>query len=232
MNKTFPQFEELCSELTQTEKDTIMKYLTDKTDYQSAVSYLNYFYRLYWFASRSKAKHIVELGCTPGGSSIALLYAINKIDGKLWSCDLAKIPLNDMSLYGVDDSRRTRISETRAADYGKIWQGPKLDLIYLDTSHRYEDTCDEIEAWLPHLKEGGLFIFHDTGACSQTVVPAIYNTMFKYPFGYEYHHYPDCHGHGVLQLFSCETINEYKEKSDIVSVTYLLLQELKKKKIK
>ena len=228
MNKTFPQFEDLCDDLTQVEKDTILKYLTDKLDYQSAINYLNYFYRLYWFASRSKAKHIVELGCTPGGSSIALLYAINRIDGRLWSCDLAQIGLNDMSIYGVDDSRRTRVSLTKAADYGRMWLGPKLDLIYLDTSHTYEDTRDEVNAWLPHLREGGLFIFHDTSACVRTVLPAIFDEISQHSFGYEYHQFPDCHGHGVLQPFSCNTINEYKERSDIVSVTYLLFEDMKR----
>lgn len=36
-----------------------------------------------------------------------------------------------------------------------------VDIIMLDTLHTYEQTHQEIEAWMPKLKRGGSFLFHD-----------------------------------------------------------------------
>jgi hypothetical protein len=38
----------------------------------------------------------------------------------------------------------------------------KAKLIFIDTSHEYEHTKQEIAAWLPHLAERGILVFHDT----------------------------------------------------------------------
>ena len=39
-----------------------------------------------------------------------------------------------------------------------------FDLIYIDSTHRYEETRDEIIAWLPLVRKGGLIGGHDYGA--------------------------------------------------------------------
>ena len=35
-------------------------------------------------------------------------------------------------------------------------------MIFIDTSHLYEHTRDEIDRWLPRLAPGGAMVFHDT----------------------------------------------------------------------
>jgi len=41
------------------------------------------------------------------------------------------------------------------------FKAESIDVIMLDTLHTYEQTKQEIEAWLPKLKSGGSFLFHD-----------------------------------------------------------------------
>lgn len=38
-----------------------------------------------------------------------------------------------------------------------------FDFVYIDSSHYYEDTLNEIKAWLPLIREGGLMGRHDYG---------------------------------------------------------------------
>lgn len=39
---------------------------------------------------------------------------------------------------------------------------PLIDLLFIDTSHYYEHTVQEIKAWLPFVSARGKVIFHDT----------------------------------------------------------------------
>jgi cephalosporin hydroxylase len=39
---------------------------------------------------------------------------------------------------------------------------PRIDLLFIDTSHLYEHTQQEIAAWTPFLSSNGVMIFHDT----------------------------------------------------------------------
>lgn len=243
MNLTIPQFQEFCTELTKKEVAAFENYLDvycpklGSTDGIPAAGYKNYLYRLYWFASRSGAKNIVELGARPGGSTMALLFALERNDGHLWSCDLATIDSDQMSKLGVNDSRRTTVSHCRADDYGKAWSlegRGKVDMIYLDTSHEYPDTVAEINAWLPNLKEGGFFIFHDTDVYKSGVLKPIIEAIVKFDRLFEFHAFPDCHGHGVLQWYSPQNV-PYSEPGtkvlnndkNIISLTSMLLNEKK-----
>lgn len=38
-----------------------------------------------------------------------------------------------------------------------------FDMIFLDAMHTYEDVRDDIERWLPRIRPGGVFAFHDYG---------------------------------------------------------------------
>jgi hypothetical protein len=39
---------------------------------------------------------------------------------------------------------------------------PKANVLFIDTSHRYEHTISELVAWIPHLADDGVLILHDT----------------------------------------------------------------------
>lgn len=44
--------------------------------------------------------------------------------------------------------------------WAKVWPF-KVDLVYLDASHDYDSVKADIEAWWPHVEEGGILCGHD-----------------------------------------------------------------------
>lgn len=228
MNRSIFQFKDVCPELTKKEIKSVNDYLNYYCIPGEQEHSMNYFYRLYWLASRSKSKKIVELGCRPGASTMALMWAINRNDGFLYSCDLEDVPVTLPFSEGMDLTRRMRLSEHRATDLAAKWNSGLVDLIYLDTGHGYQDTCDEITAWLPHLKEGGLFIFHDTEVYRASVFKAISEEIIRSNKLFEFHQFPDVMGHGVLQFYSGYQTNTRimrpSEDDNVVSLTSLLME--------
>ncbi len=45
--------------------------------------------------------------------------------------------------------------KSQILDYAKKVEDRSVDLCYIDSSHQYQDTIDEIQAWLPKIKVGG-----------------------------------------------------------------------------
>ena len=228
MNNSISQFENFCPELTKDEIKSVTDYLEEYCPQGEAGFMRNYMFRLYWLAKRSNSKKIVELGCTPGGSTIPLLWAAERNDGYLWSCDLANPPTKIPHYNSSDMSKRAIIGGIKASELGKVWFHGEVDFIYLDTSHAYEDTIEEINAWLPHLKEGGLFVFHDTEIYKSEVFRAITHVITNSSSLFELHHWPDCYGHVALQRFngiqdSCNMMRP-STTNFAPSLTELLLQ--------
>lgn len=157
---------------------------------------------------------------------MALMWAINRNNGQLWSCDIEDAPQVLPYASFIDLSRRKTIIETRAADLGKSWTHGLVDLVYLDASHSYKDTCEEIDAWMPHIKEGGLLVFHDTEIYKKDIMRAIFDRMMNNEKLFELHHFPDCHGHAVLQWYSGEQTStkmmRETQSASVVSLTALL----------
>lgn len=154
---------------------------------------------LYWLCRMSKAKNVVEIGT--GHSTIPLLLACRRNGGKLFSTDIAcgdhyaqvkdlwKFPYTDIWTYkfGID-----------SVAMGSQWSGGPIDFIYLDSSHLYESTVNEINTWEPHLKIGGWLVLHDVKSHVNLVFRAVSDALIKNPDKFEYHHYPMGHGFGVL----------------------------------
>lgn len=51
----------------------------------------------------------------------------------------------------LDDSARA----------GRNWLGPQVDFVFVDGEHSEKQCRADIEAWMPHLKSGGVMAFHD-----------------------------------------------------------------------
>ena len=48
-----------------------------------------------------------------------------------------------------------------SAKVGREWTGPKADFVFVDGDHSEKQCRADIEAWLPHIVDGGIIAFHD-----------------------------------------------------------------------
>ncbi len=109
---------------------------------------------------------IVELGTRGGASTRALLAGAEVVDALVLSVDL-----DDCGTLPLPHGERWRFIRGDDVAFGESgfreWaegEGvePRVDLLFLDTSHEYEHTKRELEVWLPHLAPEGVIMLHDT----------------------------------------------------------------------
>lgn len=97
---------------------------------------------------------IVELGIRGGESSRIFGYAAKETGAKLIGVDIVPCTYPNGSFVQSDDV-------AYAAVYKNTY-GSDIDVLFIDTSHYYEHTVQEINAWFPLLSKSALVIFHDT----------------------------------------------------------------------
>ncbi len=109
---------------------------------------------------------LVELGTRGGESTRVFIKALSEIGGQGYSVDLNPAPefLNELRYWKHfvgDDVAIGKLarSENRWPN-GEAFEG--IDFLFLDTSHEYDHTVEEIATWWPLIKPKGLMIFHDT----------------------------------------------------------------------
>ena len=113
---------------------------------------------------------VVNLGA--GGGTSGLTFAYHHPNLQLWTVDVTDKSDPRGCLEGEravmisaglwPDPRLNQIHGD-STDAGIRWSGPPLDLVFHDSDHTYEKVKADIRAWLPHLKQDGLFVFHDYG---------------------------------------------------------------------
>ncbi len=111
---------------------------------------------------------VVNIGA--GGGTSGLAFMESRADLQLWTIDKTA----ESSPYGClageqavfesagfwGDPRHTQIHGL-SQDVGRVWDGPAVDLVFVDGDHTYEGCKGDIDAWEPQLKPGGLLAFHD-----------------------------------------------------------------------
>ncbi len=114
-------------------------------------------------AVEASPKLIVELGTRGGDSTFVFERAARRTGAALVSVDI-----EDCSRVSAwpgwifvqeDDLAFARRFPEWCAQRGL---SPRVDLLFVDTTHAYEQTRAELEAWMPHLAPGGRAIFHDS----------------------------------------------------------------------
>lgn len=106
---------------------------------------------------------IVELG-TRGGESTFVFERVARLCGAV----LLSVDIEDcLQASAYPAWNFVKSDDVAFAGQFKAWCRkkriqPAIDLLFIDTSHLYEHTCEEIKAWLPHVALAGKVIFHDT----------------------------------------------------------------------
>lgn len=101
------------------------------------------------------AKTVIELGTRTGVSTAGWLYGLARTGGHLWSVDLDPEPDLGISegwtfLQGDDLDPKV---------FGRL---PVADIVFIDTSHDYNQTLAELNVYRWKVKPGGLIVLHDT----------------------------------------------------------------------
>jgi predicted O-methyltransferase YrrM len=104
-----------------------------------------------------KASTMIELGVRSGESSCAFLAAGVKTGGRLFSVDIEP---PGVPAHWWDGTGWTFILGN---DLEVGAQLPKVcDLLFIDTSHTYRQTSDELALYGPRVAPGGVILLHDT----------------------------------------------------------------------
>jgi predicted O-methyltransferase YrrM len=123
---------------------------------------------LYVSVLKVNAKLVVQLGTRGGESTRSLLAGVLETNGRMLSVDVddceSRVRLGAQSEnwtfhQGDDVSFGRNLFLPWCGDRNLI---PEIDVLFIDTSHLYDHTKQEIETWSGFVRRGGLMIFHDT----------------------------------------------------------------------
>lgn len=123
-----------------------------------------YLMSLYNIPVQINAQTIVELGA--GQSTFALTAAANMTKGQFYSFDMGPAPQTwcrgfPTGIGILENEERFHFTQISDIDAEKSWSKP-IDFLFLDTSHTYQHTRQELEVWPRHVRQGGIFVMHDT----------------------------------------------------------------------
>lgn len=121
---------------------------------------------IFWECIRSRPSTIVEIGVRDGESTEIFCRAAQHYGGTVISVDTEQTDF-------VSGYPRWHFFQEKSQELGARFShvredlelGP-IDLIFLDSSHLYTETRDELEVWLPHLDRMGVLMCHDTAMSS------------------------------------------------------------------
>ena len=102
---------------------------------------------------------VIELGVRSGNSTSALLAACDATGGLLHSCDIAA-PDVPPEWHLHPAWQFTRGDDTDPAVAAVL--PAECDVLFIDTSHDYDHTLDELALYVPRLRPGGVACLHDT----------------------------------------------------------------------
>ena len=148
---------------------------------------------IYMLIRMNNLKDILELGTRGGESTIALLLAAKDIGGHVTSVDIdeCKDAKNMVSKYNLGNYWTFLQGDDLSIEYHE-----KIGLLFIDTSHTYEHTLNELQKYEPYVIKQGIIAMHDTVSC-----PDVLRAIEMYVSGRNdliLFNYLNCNGLGVI----------------------------------
>lgn len=147
------------------------------------------------------ASHVIELGTRTGVSTVAFLHALRATEGRLTSVDIDERP-------DIGEHERWEFVQGDDLDPDVVEQLDEADIVFIDTSHLYEQTRRELNTYRWLVRPGGLMVLHDTelfrpetaqvGEPPFPVRKAI--DEFIAETGFAFKNFTGCNGLGVIQI--------------------------------
>jgi cephalosporin hydroxylase len=141
---------------------------------------------------------IVELGTRSGNSTSAFLHGcqINK-GGVVHSVDI-EMPQVPGDWWDVPFWFFHQGSSTDQDVLDKLPM--EIDVLFVDTSHTYDQTLSELTHYLPRVKPGGVAFFHDTEVMNDVCDVAKALDEYCGHAGLRWTNDPRCYGLGRIQV--------------------------------
>lgn len=112
---------------------------------------------------RMKPKLIVEMGVRGGESTFAFERAAKLSDATILSIDIDNCEnVSSYPKWHFVQGDDIAFSNTFPAWCQEKGLSPNIDVLFIDTSHFYEHTVQEIEHWFRYLSDHAIVFFHDT----------------------------------------------------------------------
>ncbi len=151
-------------------------------------------------AFHRRATRVIELGCFVGWTTAHLACALAaRGAGQIHALDLDPGCLDTMQANLRRhhwDSAVTPVCG-RSLDAAVLRVLPaQADVIFLDTSHAYPETRDEILAYIPRLAPGGCLVMHDSVSAS-----GVRRSLLELPAHLRIHTFATERSNGVTVLF-------------------------------
>ena len=139
---------------------------------------------------------MVEVGSHAGESSsimaaFEIFNSITLVD--MWDTPLAynlcKANINKRLKFMYPDLKVEMIKGD-SSEIGKSWD-KEIDMVYIDADHSYEGVRKDLDAWIPHVKSGGIVSGHDYAKCKmfEGLIKAVDETVND--LGVELKTYPE-----------------------------------------
>jgi predicted O-methyltransferase YrrM len=106
------------------------------------------------------AKQVVELGVREGCSTSAFLSALTETSGNLWSCDIQR-PIGEVAKFLDNFNWSFNLGNSISLTTIKVIPN-SYDIVFIDTSHFFNETYQEMTLYFQNLRLGGLMILHDS----------------------------------------------------------------------
>ena len=162
----------------------------------------HYLHILFGTVAKYPAAQVIEIGTDIGESTTALLAAAEITGGHVWSVD-ANPGCGFRAVFeaigqGAGPWTFIHGDSTRAAIAA---QAPAAaDVLFIDSSHLYDQTCQELQLYLPKVRPGGTVLLHDTNkpGTDDRVREALDDTLPG--FGLTWAEYPGENGLGEIRI--------------------------------
>ena len=158
----------------------------------------HYLPTLFGAVARYPGARVVELGVRGGNSTVALLAAAEIAEGHVWSVDVD----TGCEFRSYPDPPAPGLWTFIGAD-SQSWEAvhgvpDEIDVLFIDSSHEYRETCNEFELYWPKVRPGGTILLHDTSAWKCKVRDALDATLPDW--GLDWNEYAGACGLGVILM--------------------------------
>ena len=106
-----------------------------------------------------RAPVVIEMGVRTGNSTCALLHAALQAGGQVWSADVNESQVPEY----WHEIPEWHFRQGDSVSPGVLrWMPKRADVVFMDTSHTFDQQLAELRKYVPRVKPGGTVLIHDT----------------------------------------------------------------------